>query len=448
MSSSAAGVLNEVGGNGFSEVRTPEVAPLSAGLTTAPVTTGVVGPPIAANIISTPIDEYDTAVYQDLVDKYKEAYPLVATICEVKASHPDNISAREFSIKYFDSLPDDQKADFIRVIASGAENADSGVGVYAMQPSDYERFKPFMSRVLRDYHKVGLTTKHVNDWSLKGVAGLPESGKLDLNDLGVGELSMRVRVGRNLADFPLPGAMTKEDRINMENKMCGAFGVLQNTFGGRYYSLTEGHTDFIDATTYNELVKAHFMFKDMADDCYLASAGIASDWPTGRGCYISADQQFIIWVGEEDHLRIMCMKKGAVLNEIFDRLKSALDTVESIEGLKFAQSPDYGYVTSCPTNMGTGMRASVHIKVPNLTSDGTEAKAKAICKPLGLSVRGLGGEHTAIGADGTIDLSPSARFAIKESEIIVALYKGISQLKTAEDQAGQVQQWERIIEGR
>merc|ERR1719161_1743796 len=87
----------------------------SAGLTSAPVTTGVVATPnadplIAANIISTPIDEYDTAVYQDLVDKYKEAYPLVATICEVKASHPDNISGREFSIKYFDSLPDDQKA--------------------------------------------------------------------------------------------------------------------------------------------------------------------------------------------------------------------------------------------------------------------------------------------------------------------------------------------------
>jgi hypothetical protein len=62
---------------------------------------------------------------------------------------------------------------------------------------------------------------------------------------------------------------------------------------------------------YQGLVKAHIMFKDMADDPYLASAGIASDWPHGRGCYISADKQFIVWVGEEDHLRIMCMKTGA-----------------------------------------------------------------------------------------------------------------------------------------
>ena len=61
------------------------------------------------------------------------------------------------------------------------------------------------------------------------------------------------------------------------------------------------------------------MFKDMAADTYLASAGIASDWPYGRGCYVSEDKGFIVWVGEEDHLRIMAMKKGTVINDVFDR---------------------------------------------------------------------------------------------------------------------------------
>ena len=151
--------------------------------------------------------------------------------------------------------------------------------------------------------------------------------------------------------------------------------------------------------------------------------------------YISADKGFIIWVGEEDHLRIMCMQKGSIINAVFDRLKVALDVVNSIEGLEFAVSDDYGVVTSCPTNLGTGMRASLHIQLPNLTSDGTDTAAKAIAKPLGMSVRGLGGEHTPIGADGTVDISPSARFCIKEGEIIAALYKGIQQLKAAEDAA-------------
>jgi len=128
------------------------------------------------------------------------------------------------------------------------------------------------------------------------------------------------------------------------------------------------------------------------------------------------------------------MKKGTVLNEVFDRLSGACDVVEGASG-KFAHSKTFGYVTSCPTNLGTGMRASLHIKLPNLTKDGTDAKAKAILKPLGLSVRGLGGEHTPIGADGTIDVSPSARLHIEEAEIICALYEGIEKVLRAEKEA-------------
>ena len=110
----------------------------------------------------------------------------------------------------------------------------------------------------------------------------------------------------------------------------------------------------------------------------------------------------------------MCMKKGTKLNEVFDRLHKMLQVVESIDGIEFARSDKYGYVTSCPTNLGTGMRASVHIKIPNLTADGTDKKAKEVCRPLELSVRGTGGEHTPIGADGTVDISPRARLFIRE----------------------------------
>merc|ERR1719473_981993 len=169
--------------------------------------------------------------------------------------------------------------------------------------------------------------------------------------------------------------------------MSEAFNVLikMPEYGGQYYSLTPGHPNHIDDAKYQELVKAHIMFKDMAADSFLETAGISSSWPYGRGCYVSEDKGFIIWVGEEDHLRIMCMKKGTVLNDVFDRLKTALDTVESIPGLKFAYSPEYGVVTSCPTNLGTGMRASVHLKIPNLTRGGSDATAKKLLKPLGLS---------------------------------------------------------------
>ena len=266
------------------------------------------------------------------------------------------------------------------------------------------------------------------------VANLPKGGKLNVADLGLPPLSMRVRTGRNLKDFPLPGAMSQQDRIDMEAKMCKAFEILiaKKEYGGAYYSLTPGHPSFIDEAKYNELVKAHIMFKDMSVDTYLLEAGIAQHWPFGRGCYVSEDSGFIIWVGEEDHLRIMCMKKALVLNEVFDRLSVAIDTINAIDGLEFAIDANFGVVTSCPTNIGTGMRASVLMQIPNLTRGGSDKKAKEICKPLGLSVRGMGGEHTPIGEDGTCDISPSGRFCISEAEILAALYTGIKNLK-AED---------------
>eukprot|EP01052_Picozoa_sp_SAG31_P020967 SAG31_NODE_1599_length_7797_cov_10.971291_3_plen_98_part_00 len=93
----------------------------------------------------------------------------------------------------------------------------------------------------------------------------------------------------------------------------------------------------MEVELYEALLEAHIMFKDMSADPYLAAAGIAADFPHGRGCYISDDKGFAIWVGEEDHLRIMCMKVGTVLNEIFDRLKSALELVEAIEGIDFVK---------------------------------------------------------------------------------------------------------------
>jgi creatine kinase len=312
------------------------------------------------------------------------------------------------------------------------------MGCYAMNPKDYDEFSHFFKKALAQYHKVDLSVnKHKNNWSLAGVAGLPESGELNLHELGLPDLSMRVRTGRNLNKYPLPGAMTQADRVNMEKDMKAVFDKLiaDESFGGHYVSITPGHECFIDKAKYAQYVKDHIMFKDMSADSYLVSAGIAGDWPHGRGCYVSEDRQFIVWVGEEDHLRIMCMQKGNMLNKVFNRLEAAVKVVENNIDGGCAMSPDYGVVTSCPTNIGTGMRASVHIALPNLTKDGTDKKAKEVAKPLGLSVRGLGGEHTPIGKDGTVDISPSARFCISEAEIVTALYMGLKALKEAEDAA-------------
>lgn len=359
----------------------------------------------------------------------------LARVAALKPRHPQNIALQCFDPAYFATLDGEAQARLVTCLTSGIEIPDSEMGCYACQPGDYDDFRPFFAKVLARYHKVPEDARHLNDWSLATVEGLPEGGVLDLAALGLPPLSMRVRVGRNLADFPLPGSMTRADRNALEARMMAAFDrlIADPAYGGAYHSLTPGNPREIGAEAYRALVDAHVMFKDMGADRYLVAAGIAADWPHGRGCYVSADRGFIIWVGEEDHLRIMCMERGTVLNLVFDRLKAALDTEAGIEGLEFAHSDRYGVVTSCPTNLGTGMRASVHIRLPKLTADGTDGRVKEIAQPLGLSVRGTGGEHTPIGADGTVDISPSARFCVTEAEVIAALYKGIALLKAQED---------------
>merc|ERR1712232_1519733 len=307
-----------------------------------------------------------------------------------------------------------------------------------MQPADYEKFAPFFDPVILEYHNGTPTSVHESCWDISNVG---DGGVLDVSKLGSQPLSMRVRVGRNLTAFNLPGNMSQAERVDMEKSLVPVFEQLMKKYGGSIYSLSPSWGDApnpnqISDAKYNELVKAHVMFKDMDADAYLKSAGISAHWPHGRGCWQSHDKSFIIWFGEEDHLRIMNMKVGNRLDEVFMNLRDLLDTVESVDGVDFAQSSRYGNVTSCPSNLGTGMRASVHIKCPNLTSDGTDRKAKEICAPFGLQVRGTGGEHTPIGADGTIDVSPLGRLFIKESKIVQQLYNGVENLMAAERAAG------------
>lgn len=358
--------------------------------------------------------------------------------CEdILQDNPGN-RACKYTVEYLSTdegmnLSDEDGATFYMCIKTGLDNPDSGLGCYAMKPEDYSKFGGFFDKLIRDYHgdETG-EKKHITDWNTG-------DANYDVKELGQDELSMRVRVGRNLVGFNLPGNMTKEERIKFEVRMLPAFDDLIAKYGGKVHSLSPDfgdkgvNTNLITDDEYKALVDTHVMFKDMAADPFLNSAGISNDWPYGRGCWQSDDKMRIIWFGEEDQLRIMCMKKGSNLLEVFSNLNEMLETVQGIDGIEFAKDENYGYITSCPSNLGTGMRASVHVKIPILTADGTDKKAKEVCKPLGLSVRGTGGEHTPIGADGTVDISPSSRLFIKESEIIGKLYEGIKQLMEIEN---------------
>ena len=352
---------------------------------------------------------------------------LIEKIKAIKRAHPGNLMARHFDAEYFLSLDEHARQRLSKIIASGIENPDSQMGAYAMHPQDYDQFATMLDPMIRDSHGIAVETEisQPHDWHTGGAPC--DLGAIDER---LKDVSMRVRVARNVATFPLPGAMSKEQRVAFENVAAQAFATMAEAraFGGQYLSITPGSPHEIDANEYARRVQAHQMFKDMSADPYLNAAGISGDWPHGRGMYVSRDEDFLVWVGEEDQLRIMSMQHGGNLNALFERLHSGLQTLTSLLP-PFATSPTYGNVTSCPTNLGAGMRASLHVNLPNLTSNGSDlTRLKQEAQDLGLAVRGAGGEHSGAGTDGLVDISPSARLGVTEKQIMQRLYGGAAAL--------------------
>lgn len=352
---------------------------------------------------------------------------ITATIEMIRDKNPENLMARHFKEDYFNSLDNQLQQQLFRIILTGIKNPDSKMGSYAMNPQDYDVFSPILDPMIRDFHTISpeVEISQNHDWNTSAV-----TCDLGVIDSRLKDISMRVRVARNVSTFPLPGAMTKEQRIAFENIAAQAFIKLSQDadYGGSYLSITPGSPNEIDKAEYDRLVEAHQMFKDMSTDPYLNVAGISSDWPHGRGIYISRDEDFLVWVGEEDHLRIMAMQHGGNLNTLFKRLSVGLETLEKLLP-PFATSKCYGNVTSCPTNLGTGMRASLHMKLPALTSNGQDIEPlKREAKALRLAVRGAGGEHSDAGEGGLVDISPVARLGVTEIDIMRCLYEGVAKL--------------------
>jgi len=121
------------------------------------------------------------------------------------------------------------------------------------------------------------------------------------------------------------------------------------------------------------------------------------------------------------------MQQGAGIVEVFDRLCRAASEIEKI--CKFSHDEHLGYITSCPTNLGTALRASVHIKLPCLMKE--KAKFEEIAKKYYVQIRGIHGEHTETD-DGTFDISNRRRLGRSEAELVQDMIDGVKALIVAE----------------
>ncbi len=298
----------------------------------------------------------------------------------------------------------------MQAIKSGVENIDSSIGVYAGDEESYRVFAPLFDPIIKEYHGFDKDKDHISDFN---------SSRLDISNLdpkGEFILSTRIRVGRNLHCFPLGVNISRRERLIVECMVRDALKSLGGDLEGEYYPLLGMSKEIRE-----KLIKNHFLFKE--GDRFLESAGLNRDWPEGRGIYHNEDKTFLVWVNEEDQLRIISMQRGGNIKEVFERLVRAVKELE--KRLVFAFDKHLGYITSCPTNLGTAMRASVHIRLPKLSKN--MELLKDITEKHHLQIRGIHGEHSE-SEGGVFDISNRRRLGITEVEAVKDMYEGVREL--------------------
>jgi protein arginine kinase len=228
-------------------------------------------------------------------------------------------------------------------------------------------------------------------------------------------LSSRVRLARNLKGFPFPGWAKKPDRIKALEMIRPAVGSLPQMAGAFAESM-----DNLSALDKQILVERHLISREHAAK------------NAGSGLVLTRDETLCVMINEEDHLRMQALRPGLQLRSAWVSIDQ-VDT-ELEKRLDYAFSPDLGYLTACPTNLGTGIRVSAMLHLPGLVlAEQINQIVQAVNK-LGLAVRGLYGEGTeALG--NIFQVSNQMTLGEGETEIVERLNKVLTQLIEHEENA-------------
>jgi protein-arginine kinase len=336
---------------------------------------------------------------------------------EIQSKH--SLVAKHVTKERWDSVKDIETKTcgftLAKAIACAVQFDNQHCGIYAGCSDSYRDFACVFDPIIQEYHGITADAKHTSDMDASKITGNINS------DVPVH--STRIRVGRSVDGYGLSPGITKEQRVAVETLMKNALSKLTGDLAGTYYPLTG-----MDEAVRQQLVDDHFLF--VSGDRNLTVAGMERDWPEGRGIFHNEAKTFLLWVNEEDQTRIISMQSGGDVKGVFERLargiKAVGDSVKAECGKDYAYSEQYGYIHSCPTNLGTGMRASVHVDLPGWTKESVDA-LKARCEELAVQPRGTRGESG--GQTGcTYDISNKHRLGYSEVQLVQVMIDSVNTL--------------------
>ena len=218
-------------------------------------------------------------------------------------------------------------------------------------------------------------------------------------------ISSRIRLARNLAGYKFLSRCSNSEKSEILDKLRDIMMSL----------------DLGDKVFYVSVDKAPTLNKHFLVERHLISRHHAFG-KGPRGVVIAEREFFTAMINEEDHLRIQVLKAGCQLSDCARQINRIDDMIE--KKVDFAFSPRYGYLTACPTNVGTGIRVSVMLHLPALKITGQIEKFFNAAKDMNLAVRGLFGEGTEAASD-LYQLSNQATLGVSEADIVSRFEKTI-----------------------
>lgn len=223
-------------------------------------------------------------------------------------------------------------------------------------------------------------------------------------------ISSRVRLARNLNDFPFPLKMTKEHELKVLDRVRDSVLNNKKSQKNKFTFIDIGQ---LDALNRQVLLEKHLISPDMAQST------------RERGVLLSGDGTISIMINEEDHVRLQCIYHGMKIDDAWKRCSEIDSLLE--EKVDFAFSREYGYLTCCPTNAGTGIRASAMLHLPALTMTGYIKNLLEACRKLGVAVRGLYGENSEASGN-MFQISNQVTLGQSEEEIISSISRIVEQI--------------------
>lgn len=275
------------------------------------------------------------------------------------------------------------------VIRSGLRHPESSVGVYAPDGQSYEVFRELFQPILAGFRS----------------PALPRHGSMAcVNPAAV--VSTRIRMARNLAGHVFPAGMSGPQRKDVEAELAHACRCLAPEFQG-----TITHLGDVPQARLDAMISKHLAFGP--EDKYMAAAGIHADWPIGRSVFNTPESQLSVWINEEDHLRVAVVMPGACVSACHQLMGSVMSLLAA--RLDFCEDAQLGYLTSCPSNVGSGMRASYMV---DLCLDVSQQALLERLESAGvIQIRGAAGEHSNR-AGGLVDIGFRNRVGVSETQML------------------------------